>query len=816
MSRSGPEAAALRERAPAVGRIWALTGVLALLAALLHSLLLGQDHPGGVPHVPWLVLVAAFAVAERAVVYLRAGNEAISLSLSELVLVLGLYLSTPTEIVSAAVVGGGLVLALHHRQAPVKLAFNAAHTWLGAVLAVALWHAVAGADPYSLTGSVAALLAAVTAELVASFCVEVVVALRDRRRIRRPTAVTRSLLAACANAAFALVVIEVLRTDWHGVWALLVLAGFLGLAQRAHVALVRRHDALEALQALARQVGRSDLDQAAVVEHVLRGAREALSVDAVVLHLAGEGGGTWTCDEHGTRQETAGGRSGSRPAGGSSVTVELTAALGVTGSLTATDRRGERGGLDGGDRSLLEALASHASMALHNCRLTQRLQEQVVASAHQALHDPLTGLPNRLAFERAVTDVLATAPTSAVLLLDLDRFKEVNDTLGHAAGDAVLCETAVRVRRRLPPGCVVARLGGDEFAVLIPDATVGTAYEVAAAVRAVLLEPLEVEGLRLTVDASVGVARSPQHGADLATLMRHADTAMYAAKEAQIGVCVYDADSDGNSTDRLSLITDLRAGIDGGELVLVYQPKTATTGRRVVGVEALVRWQHPVRGTVPPGDFISVAERTGLIGPMTEWVIREAVEQCRRWLDTGLALGVAVNISPRTLQDPLFVSRLRGHLARAGLPPALLTLEITEDGVMSDPERAIRVLEELRAVGVRTSLDDLGVGHSSLAHLRRLPLDEVKIDRSFVAGITQRSEDEAIIEALLTLGTRLGLVVVAEGVEDEVTFDVLAGLGAPVAQGYWMSRPLPAADVPRWVAAWCRAPALPEQRVALA
>jgi EAL domain-containing protein (putative c-di-GMP-specific phosphodiesterase class I) len=306
----------------------------------------------------------------------------------------------------------------------------------------------------------------------------------------------------------------------------------------------------------------------------------------------------------------------------------------------------------------------------------------------------------------------------------------------------------------------------------------------------------------VSVDASVGIAVSPDHGSDVATLLRRADVAMYEAKDSHGGVAVYSPERDHNSAERLALVADLRAAIANGDLVLAYQPKTETTGREVHGVEALVRWRHPVRGMIPPDDFIGIAEQTGLIGPLTEWVLRTALDQCRRWLDDGLDLGVAVNISPRTLHDAGFTQLLSSLLSTSKVPASRLTLEITEGALMDDPERAIDVLWDLRRAGVRLSVDDLGVGHSSLSYLKRLPVHEIKIDKSFVTGMVDDGDDEAIVTAVIAMVHKLRMSVVAEGVEDERTLVRLAELGADVAQGYWMSRPIPAEDVAGWISQW--------------
>jgi EAL domain-containing protein (putative c-di-GMP-specific phosphodiesterase class I) len=305
----------------------------------------------------------------------------------------------------------------------------------------------------------------------------------------------------------------------------------------------------------------------------------------------------------------------------------------------------------------------------------------------------------------------------------------------------------------------------------------------------------------LAVDASIGSALR-EDGDDVADLLRRADVAMYQAKGLAGSVAVYSADRDHNSAERLSLVAALRAGIPNGELFLEYQPKASTSDGTVTSVEALVRWRSPSRGLVLPDDFIAVAEQTGLIGPLTDWVLTTALDQCRRWLDDGLDLSVAVNVSPRTLHDPTFVTRVSELLTRASVPANRLILEVTEGALMTDPEATVDVMWQLRRAGVHLSVDDLGVGQSSLSYLKRLPVHEVKVDRSFVTRMADDVDDQAIVEAVVHLAHRLGMTVVAEGIEDERTWRLLHTLGTDAAQGYWISRPLPAAEVRPWLERW--------------
>jgi diguanylate cyclase (GGDEF)-like protein len=811
--------------------VLALAALLAAGAAALHLLFLaGRSTWGGSDHLPWLALVALFAVADIAVVHVMIGREARTFGFAEVPFVIGLFLVAPSGVVAARVLGGAVALLWHRRQTTVKVVFNAAQWWLGGAAAATVWVLLMeGGSPYGVRGFAAALAATAVVELTSSASVTAVIALRGGGvHIDSGTTLVTGFAVAGANACFGLIALVVVHTDWRGLWIVGVLAAFLVFAHRAHLALLQRHDAMERLHGFTRRIGGGDLHLDVVVTEVLTGVRELLEVAVVRLDLHASDHDepqAWIGDETGVRScaperrsvETAGDRVPRRGSYVESLTVLLHGEAGPVGAITVSGRLGDVGGLGQSDLRLLEALVGHAAIGLHNGRLADRLRDQVSENAHQAMHDSLTSLPNRLMFDRTAAASLATTEQCAVLLLDLDRFKEINDTLGHAAGDAVLQEVGRRLSAIVAADACVARLGGDEFAVVMVDADLRDATRLAEQIRSSLITPLDIVGVTLTVDASVGIALSPEHGSDIATLLRRADVAMYAAKDTHGGVAVYAPDRDHNSAARLALVADLRAAIANGELVLAYQPKTQTVGKDVHGVEALVRWQHPVRGMIPPDDFIGIAEQTGLIAPLTEWVLRSALGQCRQWLEQGLDLGVAVNISPRTLHDPAFSQLLTGLLAESRVPASRLTLEITEGALMADPERAIDVLWELRRAGVRLSVDDLGVGHSSLSYLKRLPVHEIKIDKSFVTGMVDDGDDEAIVTAVIAMVHRLRMTVVAEGVEDERTLTRLAELGADIAQGYWMSRPIPAADIPAWLGSWTSGAApvvVPMQRTA--
>ena len=437
---------------------------------------------------------------------------------------------------------------------------------------------------------------------------------------------------------------------------------------------------------------------------------------------------------------------------------------------------------------------------------SRALRQQAEVNEHQALHDALTDLPNRTLFHDRVGQALAIARRehipAAVMIMDLDRFKEVNDTLGHASGDELLEQAGVRLRAALRESDTVARLGGDEFAVLLPKVVdSAAAASVARKLRKALEEPFTIHGLALQIEASVGIALYPEHGDDVHSLLQRADVAMYVAKEQPGGCEIYAKERDDYSPNRLTLLTELRRAIDQGELVLHYQPKADLRTSEVHGVEALVRWSHPVRGLVPPDEFIPLAQKTGVIVPLTFFVLNEAVRQCRTWQLEGLDLCVGVNLSARNLLDVHLPDTVGELLTRWEVPPSLLELEITESTILADPIRAMHVLSRLSGMGVRLAIDDFGTGYSSLAYLKRLPVDELKIDKSFVQGMEDDENDAVIVRSTIDLGRNLGLRVVAEGVESAEAWRQLVGLGCDVAQGYYLSRPVPASELAAWLRA---------------
>ncbi|SFP33155.1 diguanylate cyclase/phosphodiesterase [Geodermatophilus dictyosporus] len=420
----------------------------------------------------------------------------------------------------------------------------------------------------------------------------------------------------------------------------------------------------------------------------------------------------------------------------------------------------------------------------------------------EARTDELTGLPNRRALLEAARDVVAAATTArpaALLLLDLDGFKEVNDSLGHSAGDELLRQVGPRLTPALRPGEVLARLGGDEFAVLLPGTDLETAADFAGVVDGLLRQPFPVGGIRLHVGVSIGVSTAPVPADDVQELLRCADVAMYAAKSGRTGVQVYVPDPGSDSGDRLRTMEELRTALVEDELIVHLQPQVAMDDGRPVGVEALLRWQHPTRGLLSPAFVLPAAEQAGLLRPLTDAVLDRSLDAVALWWAEH-RVPVSVNLSAANVADLDLPAKVAAALGRRGLPPQALTLELVEDTLMADPERGRRVLGELRRLGVRTSIDDYGTGYSSLAYLRHLPADELKLDRSLTADVDRDERAAAIVRHTAALAHDLGLSLVAEGVEDLATGRRLADLGCDVAQGYAIARPMPVADFVGWLA----------------
>jgi diguanylate cyclase (GGDEF)-like protein len=478
----------------------------------------------------------------------------------------------------------------------------------------------------------------------------------------------------------------------------------------------------------------------------------------------------------------------------SNVTEPLSTLAQSAAAMQAGDYTGEV------DIHRADEIGSLACSLNHMREAIAEREERILTLAYQ---DQLTGLANRARFSELLSRAIAAArpgaETGSIFVMDLDHFKYVNDTLGHGVGDHVLRQVAVRLAAVVPATGCVARLGGDEFAVLLTGPAAATVVDCAKSIVAALETPFLYQGQPLDVGTSVGIARFPMHGRDAKTLVRNADIAMYVAKRNKTGLAIYNAYYDTTQQEHLSLLGELRRAVERSELLLMYQPKVSLHSSNVSAVEALIRWQHPEKGLIHPAQFIPFAEATGYIKVLTHWVLSEVVRQCGEWLTNGLQLQICANISARDLLNRDLPDQIGALLAEHCVPAGLICLEITESGFMDNPEHVQKVLDRLSGMGLRLAIDDYGAGCSSLSRIMKLPVQELKIDRSFIAGMAANPDLSIIVRSTIELGHNLGMKVVAEGVEDGKGWDLLEALGCDDAQGYFMSPPLEAAALVEWM-----------------
>jgi diguanylate cyclase (GGDEF)-like protein len=822
-------------------RVWALIASLAWVAVALFF--------GGVrhlelavvgPEVPWWVLLAGFVVAELLVVYVRLGPATQALSLVEVPLIAALYAFDPVALVVVRVVAALYVKAVHWRQKKVKLAFNVVWAAVETQVALLVWHGVVGeGNPLGPRGWLATLAAIGVMDLLSSAAIAGVIALSEGRAQRGlwRYGVAGGAFTVIANTGLGIVIVTMLAADWRSLWAAGVVGAVLVIGFRAYHSVQVRHDNVASLYRFTRSIG-VQADAGSVARVLAEHARELSGAGIAEVMLKGSGAVSATrlllmgdgepVAERPAASCLADLCTGPRPDGSvlyargrqpaalraaglrDALVVQLTGETSPVGTILVAHGVDDHGAFDATHVTLLETLANHASVALENARLVEDLKAQVGVNRHQALHDTLTGLPNRRLFTLRIADCLAEHGDGAVLVLGLDGFKNVNDTLGHEVGDRVLQEVGARLQATLSAEGTVARLGGDEFALLLPGLRhAADAVEAAGRVHAALQMPAEVGELRMAVGASIGIALAPHHGADADVLLQRGDAAMYMAKERGRSTEVYDGELDRHNPRRLELGVALQVAVAARDLTLHYQPKIDLQSRDVVGVEALLRWQHPDHGFVPPDEFIPIAEQTGLIVPITDMVLEMALRQCRAWHDMGLALGMAVNVATQCLLDGAFPERVEALLAGTGVAPQSLTLELTETGMLTESARTKEVIMRLHAIGVALSIDDFGTGHSSLSRLRQLPVQELKVDRSFVGNMLVDADDDAVTRSTIDLGRNLGLRVVAEGIEDEATLERLRQLGCDAGQGFGISRPVDAGALQDWLERTRSAPVRP-------
>ena len=824
------------------GRVAALSVLLSAASlAFLGTMLLttGLSSAHGLIVAWFPVLLVMFGLTEGFVIHVRVRRGGHAMSVTEIPMILALLAVDPFLAVLARTLGGAAGLVLLRRQRGFKLIFNVALVSLQGTGAVLIYGGLAGpgaglAGPREWLAAYAAMLGA---DLLAILLVTAVICLHDDpTEWRRLPSAMRGLSLVVVSTSIALISALAVAQDPWAVTLLAVVSCVIYLGYRGYVRQSQGHAQVEQLYAFTSALDSSlDMDQLTrvILDRIrdeLRGTVAELIVPAdrgrpgVRLRLSGHSSvaeqpygelptdAWWLPAAAGQpvlirEQDKVTSRRPGQPGDGMAVPVPV--GDGVTAVLLVTDSLPDVGTFTGEHLRLLQAMANHASVALANARLVERLRDEVSEKEHLALHDPLTGLPNRRQLHRLLGATLdqdksrgasdAAVPCTAVMMMDLDRFKEINDALGHETGDALLREIGNRLRRWLADRGTVARLGGDEFAMLV---SVGTAEQAAGIAQELVRElerPVQLGHLTLHPRASIGIALAPDHGHDPGSLLRRADVAMYAAKESRSGVRTYQADEDRNSPQRLALIGDLRRAIENDEITLAFQPKVDPATGAVVGAEALARWQHREHGSISPDLFIPLAEHSGLIRPLTLHVLRTALRDRADWHRRGHDLHIAVNLSPNTLLDDTLPDVIVRLLAQYGVPASALTLEITETTLMADPTGSLATLDRLHGLGVQISIDDFGTGYSSLGRLRELPIHEVKIDKSFVQNAAGDHRDRALVRSTVELGHALGLQVVAEGVEDADTYTFLAGEGCDIVQGYFISEPLPGAEFTGWL-----------------
>jgi diguanylate cyclase (GGDEF)-like protein len=761
------------------------------------------------PRPAWWLL-AAFVLAtlliDTTCVEMRVGRHIESYTWAELIIVLGLAFLSPAYLVLTSL---ALVVAYFvTRRSTVKVIYNAAAYAIGVAIAAIVTHAIASPSWDAPERTAVALIAGVVAfSTWNSLSVVTAIALSQGVSVRSVYGKGVQLRwAFCfVNVMIGFVALFFVHVNPA---LLLVIPPCLAVAflgYRAYLHAIQERLIWRHLEATSEEINR--LDEREIARTAIARAVALLEADEVELRLGRPG-------QNGVEQVYVGTTEGltrvavtparrlldtpanSESSSGTCVDVPLVAHDAWIGLLRV--RFTTRVRITDREHRVLRTYAQMITRSIENARLYTEMREHAARSEMAALHDPLTRLPNRVLLESRIGALLETegdARDFAVLLIDLDHFKDVNDGLGHAAGDQVLCALAERVRRALRPVDTVARVGGDEFAILLADGA--SAPAAGERLLAVLAQPIEVNGVSFAVGGSIGIACHPEDGSTIDELLQHADIAMYEAKKHRGACRRYRGRRDGTIVDRLSLVAELRTALDDDQLLVHFQPQYDLATRQPVGAEALVRWQHPTRGLLLPSDFVSVVESSSLLREFTCRVLDMAVEECARWQQPDRPLTVAVNLSARDLDDERLPDDVQAVLRKHGLPAEQLVLEITETAILGDLDFVEVQMARLASIGVSLSIDDFGTGHSSLTFLQRVMVHELKIDRSFVAGIVVNENDAAITRATVRLAQSLGLRTVAEGVEESYVLQELVDLRCDNAQGYLWSPPVPAAIVRR-------------------
>ena len=817
-----------RQASPAL-RVWLFSGSLAVIAVVLYLWIVGDDAPLAVPfHIPWWVAAAGFALADIKVIEVHFRRESHAFSLTEVPAVIGLFFLSPIEYLAAVTVGALVALLISSRQAPVKLGFNLANYLLVAVIMIAVFRAiqhstgVPGMLEYA-AGFAATTVAAVVSALSIATAITLSGGAPQFKKL--PDMLQFGVLVAVANTSIALLAVTILWFSPTAIWLLVIPIVALFLAYGAWVSEREKHERLELIYQSSRILQHSpELDVALVA--LLDHARSMFRAELAEIVLQSEDqdhravrtsslqdGPSETIvpiremELHPSLAQLISDRRAGlvvlpRTPGGRALPIRqamvapLVGEAGVIGLFTIVNRLTEGTEFGAEDLRLLETLANQAGVALENGQLEQslaelsRLKEQL---RYQAYHDPLTDMPNRVQFVETATTVIRTQQLAGlrpvILLLDLDDFKNVNDTMGHAAGDELLVMVTERLRACVREDDLAARLGGDEFGILVNDQeTLNRSVALAERLIEALSAAFVVRGHDVVVGVSIGIAMSRDPEQSASELLGNADVAMYTAKASgRRRFAVFDPTMHAAIVARRELSTELARGIGRSELIVLHQAIVDLNTLVPVGVEALVRWRHPTRGLVEPDEFIGLAEESGAILPLGRYVLQTAARQAQRL--TGPDQFVSVNVSAVQLQQADFLSEVERALEISSLPGERLVLEITESAMFRDTQATIDKLAALRRWGVRIAIDDFGTGYSSLTYLRRFPVDILKIARDFIGKPGEDSQEWAFTGAILALGRRLGLAVVAEGIEDEGQLERLREMGCELGQGYYFGRP---------------------------